>query len=164
MKKLLSKAGINKKELIIIGFLLAAFGAGIAVKYSGWKKPSEYDYSQSDKNFENRLKSSFEELNAGFNDSIALTRKNEIIALADSLELTIEKNPVSKKLPSGKININSASAKELSELPGIGEVTAEKIIEFRELNGSFKTAEEIMKVKGIGEKKFNELKEYITAE
>lgn len=164
MKKFLNKTGINKKELMIIGFLLAAFAAGIVIKYSGWKKPAEYDYSQSDINFENRLKSSFDELKTGFDDSITLSRKKEITSIADSLEIKFENNSVTKKLPSGKININTATAAELTGLPGIGTITAEKIIEFREINGRFKSAEDLRKVKGIGEKKFNNLKEYITAE
>lgn len=164
MNKLLNKTGLNKKELAFICFLLAAFAAGLVIKYSGWKKPSDYDYSQSDINFEKRLKSTFNELNSALSDSINQTRKDEINALADSLQLNIDKIPLTKKLPSGKININSASINELSELPGIGEVTAEKIIEYRELHGSFRNSEEIMKVKGIGEKKFNDMKEFITTE
>lgn len=164
MKKLIFSLGLNKKELLIIGFLIAAFAAGIAVKFSGWKKPTDYDYSQSDKNFEVRLKNSFEDINNRFNDSMTLTRINEINVLADSLDIKLENISVSKKLPAGKININSALLHELIQIPGIGEVTAERIIEFREANGRFNAAEDIMKVKGIGEKKFRNMKEYIKAE
>lgn len=59
------------------------------------------------------------------------------------------------------VNINTASKAELQTLPGIGEVTAGKIIEYRERNGKFQTIEEIMAVKGIGEKKFAKIKERI---
>ena len=59
------------------------------------------------------------------------------------------------------ISINCASLEELSSLPGIGPSTAAKIIEYREKIGSFQTLEDLMKVKGIGNGKFNKLKEYI---
>ncbi len=57
-----------------------------------------------------------------------------------------------------KININKASSNELKSLAGIGDVTATKIIEYRNQNGKFKTIEEVMSVKGIGEKKFESIK------
>jgi len=59
------------------------------------------------------------------------------------------------------ISINSASIEELSSLPGIGISTAEKIIEYRNSVGSFEKLEDLMKVKGIGNGKFNKLKDYI---
>lgn len=60
-----------------------------------------------------------------------------------------------------KININSASIEELDSLPGVGEVTAQKILDYREENKEFKSIDEIKNVKGIGENKFNNLKDYI---
>ena len=60
------------------------------------------------------------------------------------------------------ININNASLLELDSLPGVGEVTAQKIIDYREENTKFKSIEEIKNVKGIGENKFNNLKDYIS--
>ncbi len=61
-----------------------------------------------------------------------------------------------------KININTASSAELQELPRIGEKVAERIIDFRKTNGKFKKIEEIMKVRGIGEKVFKQIKDRIT--
>ena len=61
----------------------------------------------------------------------------------------------------GLININTASAEELEELPGIGEVTAEKIIADREANGDYATIEDITRVSGIGDKKFEAIAELI---
>ena len=63
---------------------------------------------------------------------------------------------------SGKININTATAEQLTELNGIGEVKANDIIEYRNNFGNFISLEEIMNVKGIGEKTFEKIKDYIT--
>ncbi|GAV22029.1 helix-hairpin-helix domain-containing protein [Carboxydothermus pertinax] len=63
---------------------------------------------------------------------------------------------------SNKVNINTATLEELDKLPGVGPATAAKIIEYREQNGPFTTIEDIKKVKGIGDKKFESLKDYIT--
>lgn len=60
-----------------------------------------------------------------------------------------------------KININTADEDELQRLPGVGASTAEKIIKYREENGSFRKIEDIQNVKGIGEAKYNDLKEQI---
>ena len=65
---------------------------------------------------------------------------------------------------SGKININTASEKELDTLEGVGPVTAKAIIQFREQKGAFMTIEDIKKVSGIGEAKFNGMKDKITVE
>lgn len=59
------------------------------------------------------------------------------------------------------VNINSASVERLSTLNGIGKSTAEKIVRYREENGYFNTIEDIMNVSGIGESKFNSIKEDI---
>ncbi len=64
----------------------------------------------------------------------------------------------------GKININSASSTELQKLKGIGEAMAERIIQYRSENGPFETCEELMKVSGIGSKKYEALKDDICAE
>lgn len=62
---------------------------------------------------------------------------------------------------SGKVNINTANQTELETLPGIGTATAEKIIDYRNKNGRFNTIEDIQNVKGIGEAKYENIKESI---
>lgn len=61
-------------------------------------------------------------------------------------------------------NLNLATKIELMELPGIGETYAQRIIEYREANGPFTSIEEIMNVSGIGENKFQDLKDRITVD
>lgn len=61
-----------------------------------------------------------------------------------------------------KVNINKASQEELDSLPGIGPSTASKILEYRKQNGNFKNIEDIKEVSGIGEAKFEKIREMIT--
>jgi competence protein ComEA len=67
-------------------------------------------------------------------------------------------------ISSGLININTASQDELEGLPGIGPVTAQKIIAFREENGLFNNIETILDVPGIGPVTFDKIKDLITVE
>lgn len=62
---------------------------------------------------------------------------------------------------SSLININKADVDKLTELPGVGEALAQRIVSYREENGKFKSIEDLKNVSGIGEKKFESLKEYI---
>lgn len=62
---------------------------------------------------------------------------------------------------SGRLDLNSASAMELQTIPGIGEVLSQRIIEYRDANGDFHTVQELMNIKGIGEKTFAKIKDYV---
>ena len=64
--------------------------------------------------------------------------------------------------PKARVNINTAPAAELETLPRIGPKVAQRIVDYRTKNGNFKKVEEIMKVQGIGEKVFGELRDLIT--
>lgn len=61
----------------------------------------------------------------------------------------------------GKVNINTALKEELATLPGIGETLAERIIAYREENGPFQKTEELVNVGGIGEKKWEAIRELV---
>jgi competence protein ComEA len=63
-----------------------------------------------------------------------------------------------------KININTASVDELTQLPGIGPKTAQRIVEWRKDNGKFQKVDDLMAVKGIGEKKLARLKPLVTVQ
>ncbi len=60
------------------------------------------------------------------------------------------------------INLNSATAAQIASLPGIGQKTAELVVQYRQKNGPFKKIEEIMNVRGIGEKSFLRIKDRLT--
>lgn len=64
----------------------------------------------------------------------------------------------------GKINLNKATATEISQLKGIGMKYAERIVEFRDKNGPFKQVEDLLKVQGIGPKILEKNKDRITVE
>jgi competence protein ComEA len=69
---------------------------------------------------------------------------------------------VPKAAAAAPLNLNTATAAELATLPGIGAKTAERILEYRQKTGPFKKVEELMNVRGVGEKSFLKLKSLIT--
>ncbi len=69
---------------------------------------------------------------------------------------------INSSVSNGKVNINTSSIDELKNLTGIGDKKAKDIISYREKNGNFNTIEDIMKVSGIGEANFAQIKEDIT--
>lgn len=64
----------------------------------------------------------------------------------------------------GRIDLNTATMEQLQLLPGVGEVTAQRIVDYRTEHNGFTSVEELMEVKGIGEKKFAEMKQYVKVE
>ena len=79
---------------------------------------------------------------------------------AEAVEDTSASTAIVEEQAAGLININTADAAELMKLKGVGEKTAEKIIEYR-AQTPFEKPEDIMNVKGIGEKKFEDIKDHI---
>lgn len=72
--------------------------------------------------------------------------------------------PTPSTAPNTLININTASREELEKLPGIGEGLAARIIEHRGLHGAFRRAEHLIMVRGISERRFDELRAFITVD
>jgi len=74
------------------------------------------------------------------------------------------KAPVAKAVASATapVNLNTATAEQLATIPGVGPKMAERIIDYRQKNGSFKKLEDLMNVSGIGEKNFLKMKPLIT--
>ena len=81
----------------------------------------------------------------------------------NSGDISYEKPTSTTEKSDGKVNLNTAKREELIEgIPGVGEKIAIRIISYRETYGGFKNTEEIMNIKGIGEKLFAKMKDYIT--
>jgi len=69
-----------------------------------------------------------------------------------------------RPLPEHPVNLNTATLTELMQLPRVGPRTAQRIIDFRQEHGPFRRPEDLMGVKGIGEKTFQKLRPYITVD
>lgn len=89
--------------------------------------------------------------------------ENEEESVEETISTTsaTEKNSTSSS-SKGKININKAGESELTSIPGVGASTAEKIVSYRNENGKFSSIEEIKNVSGIGDGKYEKMKDYIT--
>lgn len=88
--------------------------------------------------------------------------QSSITAVVSAEETVYPQESVNVEEPLDMVNINTASIEELESLPGIGPVTAEKIIIYRQENGLFGSIEEIQDVSGIGPVKFNNIKHLIS--
>ena len=80
----------------------------------------------------------------------------------ESHEPPASSSPASSAPPQGKINLNTAGKEELMSIKGLGEILAERILDYRERHGGFVSLEELMEVDGIGEKRFAAWKPYLT--
>jgi competence protein ComEA len=67
-----------------------------------------------------------------------------------------------KPNPSAKVNINTASVEQLTTLPGVGPTLAARIVEHRQKAGTFRSTQELMNVKGIGERNFSKIEAWLT--
>ena len=109
-----------------------------------------------------------------FNIFAMLPHKRHLVFVAFCLLLfnacyqDIEKSPETVKnssaISENAVNINTATAEELEKLPHVGKETARKIIEHREKYGNFRRAEHLILVKGISDKKFREMKNFVKIE
>ena len=80
------------------------------------------------------------------------------LILACALPLAAARDP---RAPQRPVNLNTATVTELMQLPRVGQKTAERIVAFRKQHGGFQRPEELMNVKGIGEKSYAKLKPYL---
>jgi comEA protein len=67
-----------------------------------------------------------------------------------------------KKPPLKPININTANSDELQQVPGIGPVTADKILQMRKSYGAFKSVDDLLSIRGIGKKRLEKMRKYLT--
>jgi competence protein ComEA len=83
-------------------------------------------------------------------------------ALLAALVLTTGPAFAAATAPAGKVNLNTATLSQLEDLPGIGPSLAGRIVEHRQKNGAFKSVEDVMAVKGIGEKNFAKIQGFVS--
>lgn len=184
LKSILSKLNFTRGEKRVILILTLIIVLGFSIKYVKYLFSSRdnYDFSKSTEEFYkgsdkiNNIKYGLiikdtnpEEINLTerenyIQDSTEQKQLEEKLnAVEDSLKKSKNKKNKKEQALEGKvININTATKEELMALPGIGETMAERIIAYRIDHNGFKKIEDIMKVKGIGQKKFEKLKKYIT--
>ncbi len=84
------------------------------------------------------------------------------VEMAETVQTESVPAPTRSALVDGKLDINAASAEEFAELPGIGPVLAERIVSYRGEIGSFTDVEQLKQVEGTGDKRLEELLNYIT--
>ncbi len=87
-----------------------------------------------------------------------------VLALACTVRREYQTSASSVLFAPNAININIASADELEKLPHIGRKTADAIVQFRTENGPFRRSEHLMQIRGISEKRFVEIRQYIRTE
>jgi len=85
-----------------------------------------------------------------------------LLLAAPATPAAAQTQPAAAPARPATVDLNTASVADLERLPGIGRRTAERIVEHRQKNGGFKKIEELMNVKGVGEKSFLRLKPLIT--
>lgn len=158
-------AGFTNTELKVILFLTFTLVAGFAYKNFFKEKPAvviqeSFDYSVQDSMFYNPQG----EFSA---DSLKLNLQKEVDYKQEVLDFNERSftKSTKKTLPAeNSININKAGLEDLMKLPGIGEKTAQSILDLRTKLGAFKKINELLQVKGIGETKLNNIKKYIFIE
>jgi competence protein ComEA len=70
--------------------------------------------------------------------------------------------PANKKPPAHPVNLNTASSAELQLVPGIGPSTADKILQMRKSYGAYKSVDDLLAIKGIGQKRLDKMRKYLT--
>lgn len=98
----------------------------------------------------------------GFVEGAEEDRINLAAPLQDGTQIDVPGVPTTSRIISQRVNINTATADELDDLPGIGPTAAQSIIEYRQVNGPFQTIQDIQNVPGIGPSTFDRIKDYIT--
>lgn len=161
-EKISKKIGFTETEIVVILFLAALFIIGFVyvefLKDNDDKGQIYVDYSGQDSLFALYSNINSETITEDSSQVSNLEIKKQVLELSDTFKY-IKKDIAS--LTEKSIDINSAGIDDLIRLPGIGEKTADKIIELRTEKGKFNQLEELMEVKGIGEVKFNKIKKFL---
>lgn len=121
------------------------------IKQNAGESPIKYDYAKSDSIFLSKDKI-HQKVNEKFGN------KQEVLDF--STDKVVEK---SKKIVdfNDKYDLNTISEADLMKLPGIGSKVAKNILDYRKEKGRFEDLNQLLEIKGIGERKFNELKKFL---
>ncbi|MDQ3194034.1 MAG: helix-hairpin-helix domain-containing protein [Bacteroidota bacterium] len=173
MNDLMKYISFTKNETKVILFIVTVLVAGFSIKY--YKQVinndlnTPYDYTGSDAEFK-RLSDNIAKGSSpkGYIDSLNKSGPDLTHKLKNSGDSILAGSNLSGrektvKIPENIININTATKEELIGLPGVGEFTADKIILYR-IDKGFRKTEDLMKVNGIGKKKYEKIKSYIKTE
>jgi competence ComEA-like helix-hairpin-helix protein len=141
MKRITDWFVLTKTERKVVLFLTVTLlcGAGIRLIQEMFPSTQQFDYHASD--------STFAALSKAPEDSVAIVTINE-----------------GSEEASERLNINIATKEQLMDLPGIGEVTAERILQYRKESGEFVTVEDLRAIKGISKNKLERLKPMISTQ
>ncbi|NWF49270.1 MAG: helix-hairpin-helix domain-containing protein [Ignavibacteriaceae bacterium] len=158
LKRISQKIGFTETEIKVIIFLLIVFSAGFGFNYllSG-SKELKSKMNQETPSGTSEKKLAILDIEAGSKKDKEI--KQQVLALE---KIDYKKDKKSNLPPGKSININTASKDELVNIPGIGEKTAQRIIELRNKLGRFKSLKELLEVKGIGESKLKTISKYLT--
>lgn len=168
-----SKNDIEEKEIKENKEESKEMGTGIFVHIDGWiQNPGVYEIKEND-----RVNTIIEKA-GGLKEGASIKSINLAARLSDGDKIYIPNREEEKQIETtevkgnntgtvkitknSKININKASISELKQITGIGESTANKIIDYRDNVGKFKKIEDIKEVKGIGDSKYESIKDKIT--
>ncbi|MEI8061280.1 MAG: ComEA family DNA-binding protein [Candidatus Berkelbacteria bacterium] len=142
-----------------VGLIIIALVGGVLlmVKKGAWASGEAQNQPTDNKDKEiSDLKSKISDLEKQIADS------KSVVVTPVSENTTSPSSATKSATPSGKININTATAAQLDSLPGIGPTYSQRIVDYRNTNGPFSSIDKIQNVKGIGEKTFAKFKDLIT--
>ncbi len=162
LKKISEKIGFTETEIKVILFLIIVLTLGFGYKNlfltETDTKLKRYDYAEQDSIFNASGKLGKIIGKSAQNEDKKVDYKPEVLDFNGPEFNAISSN---KKLQENGIDLNKAGLNVLIKLPGIGSVTAEKIIKYRKLNNGFDSLDELTNIKGIGSSKLRKIKKYL---